>query len=113
MIKVKKWISYDDAEKYDESFGGLGGFFKKGMRWIDYIGRIKDDVKPYAEAIKISVIKRGSLLTGDDHQYSSIGVPLFDDNTVATFSYRAWGDLMAAIWSEEENKDYTYMDFYV
>jgi hypothetical protein len=32
---------------------------------------------------------------------------------VATFSYRGWGDIMAAIWSEEENKDYNYMDFYM
>jgi hypothetical protein len=41
------------------------------------------------------------------------GVPVFEDETISTFSYRAWGDLLSAIWSEEENKDYNYMAFYM
>ena len=40
-------------------------------------------------------------------------MPLFSDGKVATFSFRGWGDLMAAIWSEAEDKDYGYMDFYM
>ena len=123
-MKVIKWISYKESEKYPESVSCLGGWFnagyihpgkenEKGQRWKDYIEIWKDEVKPYLEAIRKDVLKKGFKLTGENHQYSPDGVPLFEDKTVASFSYRAWGDLMAAIWSEEEDKDYSYMDFYM
>jgi hypothetical protein len=51
-------------------------------------------------------------MTGQEHQYNS-GVPVFSDGKVATYTYRGWGDLMAAIWATEEDKDYHYMDFYM
>ena len=111
-MKVKEWISYNDARNYTDSIGGMGGFFSNGMRWSNYIERIADDYKPYYEAVRADVIEKKIRLTGDRHQYGDAGVPLFEDDTVGTFSYRAWGDLMAAIWSEHENKDYSYMDFY-
>jgi len=79
----------------------------------DYIENWDHEVTPYLEAIRRSVIKNGFRLTGEDHQYRDCGVPLFEDLTIAEFSFRAWGDLMAAIWAEEENKDYHYMDFYM
>jgi hypothetical protein len=37
---------------------------------------------------------------------------MFSDGSVATFSLRGWGDLLAAVYSERDNKDYCYMDFY-
>lgn len=111
--KVVDWINYDEIGEREEAIGGMGGFFDDGMRWKDYIEIWLDEVKPYAEAIRESVLQRGSLMTGDQHQRSANGVPLFDDGKVGSFSYRAWGDLMAAIWSEAENKDYNYMAFYM
>lgn len=39
------------------------------------------------------------------------GCPVFSDGTVSRMSFRAWGDFMAAVWSEEEDKDYCYVDF--
>lgn len=116
-MKVIDWISYDEACKLPESVGGMGGFFnwdKKGMRWKDYIERFNDVAKPYLEAIRESVISLNIRKGGNWHQSSSHdGCPLFEDNTSATFSYRAWGDLLAAIWSEHEDKDYDYMHFYM
>ena len=114
MIEVKEWISFDESCSYEESFGGIGGFFADGMRWKDYIEHNGFEEKglEYAEAIKQSVIENEIRDDGRWHQNSRYGVPLFSDNTVATFSYRAWGDLLAAIWSEHDNKDYCYMDFY-
>lgn len=50
---------------------------------------------------------------GDWHQSDACGCPVFSDGTTALFSYRAWGDIMAAIWSEHDGKDYGYMDFYM
>lgn len=113
-ITVVDWISYSEAEDLESSIGGLGGFFMDGMRGNkDYFDALHEHVKPYAEAIRTSVIKYDVRHTGEDHQGGPDGVPLFSDGTVGTFSWRAWGDLMAAIWSEEEDKDYCYMNFYM
>lgn len=123
-MKVIRWISRRESEKYKKSIGGLGGWFnagyihedqkdQKGQRWKDFIEIWKEEVRPYFEAIRESVLEKRIKMTGEEHQYGLDGIPLFEDNTVGCFSFRAWGDLMAAIWSEKENKDYTYMDFYV
>lgn len=123
MITVEKWISYEEADGKPESCGGLGGWFgrdyetgewrkKNGHRWADYIRRMGEAELPYLEAIRKDVVERKVRYNGRDHQNEDDGVPMFSDGSVGTFSYRAWGDLMAAIWSTEENKDYCYMDFY-
>lgn len=120
--KVADWISWHEAQEKEEAIGGMGGFFNAGlihpsqkdevgMRWDDYINVWEDEAKPYAEAIREEVLEHGLKITGQGHQVSN--VPLFDDGKVGCFSYRAWGDIMAAIWSEEEDKDYSYMDFYM
>ena len=114
-MKVKEWIRYSEAEQYEKSIGGWGGWFnfeETGMRWKDFIDDIVPEKRQYYEAIRESAVANGLRLKGSDHQYSEHGVPLFDDDTVGLFTYRAWGDLMAAIWSEKEDKDYSYMDFY-
>lgn len=58
------------------------------------------------EYIKEHNIRRG----GDWHQDN---VPLFDDGNTIAYSMRAWGGLLADIWSEVDGKDYNYMDFYM
>ena len=41
-MKVKKWISYDEANGYNEApCGGIGGFFQDSMRFNDYITTFK------------------------------------------------------------------------
>jgi hypothetical protein len=111
-MKIIKWISSDDSEKLEQSFGGLGGFFQNGMRWKDYIAVVNEDKLHYAEALREEIIRLKIKESGPWHQNDSNGTPVFEDNTYASFSFRAWGDLLAAIWSSEENKDYCYMDFY-
>lgn len=108
-IEVIDWLSYDEAHKKTESIGGSGGFFAEGMRWQDYIDELKPEQIPYAEAIRRAVVKNNIRDTGPWHQQQ--GVPLFNDETVGTFTFRAWGDIMAAIWSTEENKDYSYNSY--
>lgn len=116
-MKVEKWIAYEDVPESEEMcFGWLGGWFNSkegGKRWKDYIDVFQPVVLPYLEAVRADVVHRNRRLTGEDHQYSSEGVPLFTDGKCLCLTYRAWGDLMAAIWSEKENKDYNYMDFYM
>ena len=111
-MKVVEWIAYDDSDEIEVSFGGLGGVFKHGMRWKDYINNLSDHSKKYAEAIRKSVLENEIRIKGDDHQHGGSGVPVFDDGTCTSMSYRAWGDIMAAIWAEKEDTDYCYMDFY-
>ena len=111
LIKVKKLISYEQAAKYKKDIGTIGGFFKDGMRWKDYIVIWNDRTWPYIEAARKYIIENKLKFGGDDHQYRY--TPLFNDNTVMSCSYRAWGDFMAAVWSTEENKDYNYMSFYM
>jgi hypothetical protein len=113
-MEVVDWIYYDSIDGREENgLGGLGGWFDKGLRWKDYLDNCSAEIKEYAEAFRRAVIKSHLKAGGDWHQSEDEGVPVFSDGTIATFSYRAWGDIMAAIWAEEENKDYTYMSFYM
>lgn len=119
-VKVKKWVSYELASQEIEigelkvnDIGGLGGWFEKGHRWNDYITKFKKRQRPYIESLRKEIINNNIKFAGSEHQERKDGVPVFSDGTVALYSYRAWGDLMAAIWSTEENRDYSYIDFYM
>jgi hypothetical protein len=111
-MDVVKWVSYTEADKLPIAFGGLGGFFREGMRWGEYLGAWEESAYPYIEALRADIIKRGIKECGPWHQKDPEGAPVFSDGTSATFSYRAWGDLLAAIWSTEEDRDSHYMEFY-
>lgn len=115
MITVSSWINWDDAEKLKPSIDMMGGFVD-GHGWDDYkkgIGADKDDDIPHLTALKKSIIENNIKFTGSDHQNLPNGVPLFSDGTVALFTFRGWGDLLAAIWNTEEKTDmYSYMSFY-
>lgn len=91
-IKVKKWISWKKAKLFPE---------------IDPISK-----EHYAALVK-EVTTKKIKLSGEEHQYTDKGVPLFSDNTVIKKSYRGWGRLMAEIWSIEDGVNYDYMDFYM
>lgn len=110
-VYITEWISFDEAKnrKLPESLGGLGGYFEFGMRWKDYWEPGQEP--PHLIALRDSILKRGIREGGDWHQEE--GVPVFSDGTHASFSYRAWADLLAAIWSENDNLDYRYTDFYM
>lgn len=118
-MKVAEWISYAESEDKTESVGGFGGWFgvkdnnwDYPHRWSDYIESWKPEVHPYLEAIKADVLASNRFLTGRQHQYEDDSVPLFEDGTVGSFSFRAWGDLMAAIATEKDGKNHNYMEFY-
>jgi len=112
-VFVKKWIARSNADSYPESCGGWGGWFARGDRWATYIDEAEESKRPYLEALRADILKLEIQEGGDWHQRSEQGTPLFSDGTVGKFSFRAWGDLLAAIWSEHEQKDYQYMDFYM
>ena len=115
-MRVVDWISYDEAEDKTASVGWLGGWFGSEDdahdRWPDYLAHFEPEVHPYLEALKDDVLASGRFLTGAQHQDSDSGVPMFEDGTAGIFSFRAWGDLMAAIATVKDGKDHNYMEFY-
>jgi hypothetical protein len=121
QITVVDWICDDDAGQREVALGGWGGWFgykengetreNAHHRWKDYIEDLRPECIPYAEALRDECVKHNIRITGLQHQNDSNGVPVFSDGKIGSFSLRAWGDVMAAIWSEAEDKDYNYMDF--
>jgi hypothetical protein len=112
--RVVAWVSTDEAERHGtKDIGGWGGLISKGDRWIDYIANMKPEFVEYHAALREAILGRGLRRGGDWHQNAPDGVPMFDDGAVATFSFRAWGDLLAAVWAQHDERDYWYMDFYM
>lgn len=112
-MKIVKWIDCEKAVNKDShGLGGFGGFFKKGMRWKDYKKMYKKTYHKELEELRKSIIENRIRCKGSEHQYGNGNAPLWDDGSADTYSYRGWGDLMAAVWSTEDNVDYSYMDFY-
>lgn len=106
-IKVIKWVDrLDDDQKI--SCGGLGGFVN-GHKWEDYLKQFSEETHVYLNALKDEIIENEIRTTGETKKS-----PIFNDNSGGSFSWRAWGDLMAAIYNTKENTTkYGYMDFYM
>jgi hypothetical protein len=111
--RIREWISYQDAlnQEMKQSIGGGGGWFTEGMRWEDYIAKQESAVIPYLETLRESIIRNQVKQSGTWHQKDPNGAPLFEDGTVGLYSIRGWGDLLAAVWSDEG--DYDYTDFFM
>lgn len=110
------WKPYDGSVNWTEdNLGGLGGFFNMhvgGQRWHDYISRWPVISRPYIEALRAHIVANRIRRGGFWHQDSSVsGVPHFDDGTCFQASMRGWGDLLAAVWSQEDGRDYCYTYF--
>ena len=120
-LKIVDWITHDAAEgKEENGLGSMGGWFGKdekgwnvGHRWEDYKESYIKDAWPLLEELRRAIIERRIKCTGEMHQNGALAVPLWSNGKVDTYSFRAWGDLMAAVWSTEDNKNYSYMDFYM
>jgi len=112
-LSVISW-NEDDARAIEggTALGWWGGFFEEGMRWKDYLGAFDEKVHPYLEAARKSAVAHSIKATGEQHQYEGI-TPVFSDGSTFAMTFRAWGDFMAAVWSEEEDRDMSYMDFYM
>lgn len=114
-VKIIKWITKQEAEgKEENGLGGMGGWFGKEKRWPDYLEKFKKEARPMLEELRKSIIENNIRCTGEEKQENGWNVvPLWSNGKVDTYSWRAWGDLMAAVWSSKDNKDYCYTDFYM
>ena len=113
-ITVDRWIDEEAADGLEMSIGGLGGWFgfKESHTFDQYLDAWEPEVHAYIWAMKREVVRLGLREGGDWHQ-SAEGTPVFSDGTIGAFSFRGWGDLLAAIWTAEDGVRYSYMDFYM
>ena len=72
-----------------------------------------EEFREIMQLIGDEVVKYGYSFSGQDHQNELTGVPVFSDGTCLRASMRSWGYIMAAIYSEIEGKEITYMDYYM
>lgn len=72
-----------------------------------------EKLRKYLDLIYAEIIKNGYVFSGEEHQYSSTGVPVFSDGTCFRASMRAWGSIMANVYSDPKGEKMTYMDFYM
>jgi len=107
-------ISWDESDipEDGEALSWWGGFFIEDMRWKDYLAEFGEELHPYLEAARRSAVENRIKATGDHHQFDGV-TPVFSDGKHFSFTMRAWGDFMAAVWSEEEDRDSHYMEFYM
>ncbi len=110
-IEVVSWDEKDIPED-GEAMSWWGGFFAAGMRWKDYLAAFEEELHPYLEAARASAVAHEIKVTGEQHQYEGI-TPVFSDGKYFSLTFRSWGDFMAAVWSEAEDRDRHYMDFYM
>ena len=103
--EVVAWISYKAAQHHVVDIGAWpsGGTDPE----------MEPRLRPYHDALHRAVVARQLRRGGDWHQEAKDGIPVFDDGAIGTFTWRSWGSLMAAIWSAEDHRTYTYMDFYM
>ena len=114
MRHVIGWVSTASIESRQlVDVGGWGGSVAEGDGWREFIAEIGEPFVPHYEALRRAIIARGLRRGGDWHQRAPDGVPVFDDGAIGTFSFRAWGDVMAATWATQDGRAYGYMDFYM
>ncbi len=74
---------------------------------------IGEEVSKIVQLIGDEVVKYGYSFSGEAHQNALTGVPVFSDGTCLRASMRAWGQIMAAIYSAVDGINLSYMDFYM
>ena len=101
---------YADVCKCPRAFELPGGFFSFGMRWRDYYTRVPIQHRARVEAIRVYVASHGLRLTGRDYE-RRVAVPVFVDGSIGFFTPHGYADLMAAVWSDQDDRDYSYINY--
>lgn len=96
-------LDYDD-EKYIVVLGGDSN----NPTWEEYRDHWAEGQRPYIDGIR-KAIEDANLIGVKASSYCNDHYFEFEDGTVFTFSWRAWGDLMQAIVGEREG----YMAYYM
>jgi len=108
-----KNIKYVTNEIFDDK---LGGKIVKIVSWsnkTEYRESINHHNKEHEQCLIDEIITNRYAFSGLRHQTAGNTIPIFDDNKCCFYSHRGWGRLMAKAWSQINNKDYDYNDFYM
>lgn len=65
------------------------------------------------QLIQNDICEHKYCFSGNNHQNSITGVPVFSNGTCFRASMRAWGQIMADAQTRLTGKEYSYMDFYM
>jgi hypothetical protein len=85
------------------------GGFRGPMTWEFYLSGFEDDLHDRLEILRLYIIERESDMDiFRNPRFSEENYILFGDGSVFTFSFRAWGDFMAAV----QNNGLTHKEFY-
>ncbi len=72
-----------------------------------------EELELVIQLIQDEITKNDYVFSGEEHQNSLTGVPVFSDGTCFRASMRCWGSLMASLYARSNGEQCTYMDFYM
>ena len=73
----------------------------------------KEELFKLVEIVREEIYNNGYIFSGEQHQMSATGVPVFSDGTCFRCSMRFWGYLMTTIYNGPNGEQLSYMDFYM
>ena len=91
----------------------------KIVGWTDYDSEYptkrvnEDNLRKVLFAVRKEIMDNKYYFSGEDHQNSLTGVPVFEDGTCFRSSMRCWAQIMASIYTDSEGNQRSYMDFYM
>jgi hypothetical protein len=91
-------------DRYNPLFGGLS----EAPTWDEYLEMWKEPFREKLAAIRIC-IEENNLIGKTGGEFCNDNMFEFEDGTIISFSWRAWGDLMQAIVGKREG----YMAYYM
>lgn len=92
-LKIVGWTSFDDIYPT--------------KKWS------AEELKFILRLIKQEIFEKKYVFSGEEHQNSFTGVPVFSDGTCFRASMRCWGKIMASIYSGPNGEELSYMYFYM
>ena len=91
----------------------------KIVGWVDFDSNYptrkfkSEDLNKVIYLIRKEISEKGYIFSGEEHQNSMVGTPLFSDGTCFRASMGAWGLIMAGCYEGPGGMTLTYMDFYM
>ena len=92
-LKIVGWTSFDDCYPTKECDN--------------------DKIDELVSLVRQEIYDNDYIFSGEEHQCSLTGVPVFSDGTCLRASMRAWGLIMAGVYKGPEGEQLSYMDFYM
>ena len=113
MTLTVSWQPWVDVAPTGYNLADLWDTEATVARWPEFLAQYAPEWHPDLEAVRRSVIELGIWAGGDWHQENPHGMPVVSSGHYWSSTWRAWGELLAAVWNTELSQQFTYMDFYI